>query len=141
MKLGRPRHHMYRRTSLEVIPVSAHVSVEVARLREPGITDLTLVRLFPCVSPVVLGERGAVSKSFPARVAFVGAFPGVGAHMRGDGGALREPAAAHGTLERFFSAVCSEMGGQVGGLGEGLLADGTLVRLFAIVGAEVRLER
>ena len=43
----------YNLGSLEVISVSAHVSIEVPRLREPRIADLTLVGLFTCVGPVV----------------------------------------------------------------------------------------
>lgn len=124
-----------------MIPVCAHVSVQVPGLREASITDLTLVRFFSSVCPVVLREGGAVGETFAACVTLVGTVPGVGAQMGGDGRALREPALAHRTFERFFSTVRSQVGREIGRLREGFLADGALVGFFSVVRAEVRLER
>ena len=60
-----------------MIPVCAHVAVEVARLGEPGVADLTLVRLFARVRAVVLSEGGAVGKALSARVTLVRPVAGV----------------------------------------------------------------
>ena len=124
-----------------MIPVCAHVTVQVPRLGEASIADLALVRFFSCMCPVVLGEGGAVGEAFAACVTLVGTVPGVRAQMGGDGRALREPALADGTFERFFSAVRSQVSREIGCLSEGFLADGALVGFFPVVRAEVRLER
>lgn len=71
--------------SLEVIPVCAHVPVQVPRLREASIANLALVRFFSCVCPVVLGEGGAVGEAFAACVTLVGTVPRVRAQVGGDG--------------------------------------------------------
>lgn len=124
-----------------MIPVSAHVSVEIARLRESGITDLALVGFFPCVGAVVLSEGGAIGETLTACVTLVRPVSRMRAQMGGDRAALRKSSLAHGAFERFFTAVCAQMGGEVGCLSKGFLADRTLVRLFAVVRAQVGLQR
>ena len=124
-----------------MIPVCAHVAVEVAGLGEPSVADLALVRLLAGVRAVVLGEGGAVGEALAARVTLVGTVAGVRTQVRRDGAALRKSALTDGTFERFFAAVGPEVSREVGGLGEGLLTYGALVRLFPVVRAEVRLER
>ena len=121
--------------------MSAHVAVEVTRLREASIADLTLVRFFSGVGAVVLGEGGAVREALAACVTLIGAIAGVRAQVRGDGGALREPALADRAFKRLFAAVGTQMGREVSRLGKGFLADGTLVRFFSVVRAQVRLQR
>ena len=44
-------------STLEVISVCSHVSIQVATLRESSITDLALVRLFSSVRSVVFSKR------------------------------------------------------------------------------------
>lgn len=121
--------------------MSAHVSVEVPRLRESSITDFTLVRFFSSVGTVVLREGGAVSEALSACVTLVRPVSGVRAQMGGDGAALRKTSLTHGTFERFFAAVGAQMSSKISCLGKGFLAYGTLVRFFSVVGAQVRLQR
>ena len=85
--------------------MSAHVTVEIPRLRETSIADFTLVRFFSSVGAIVLGEGGAVGEALTACVTFVGPVTRVRAEVRGHGAALRETALAHGAFERFFAAV------------------------------------
>ena len=82
-----------------------HVTIEVARLGEAGLTDFALVGFFSRVGAVVLGEGRAIGKAFAANVTFVGTISGVSPHVRCDRGTLRESPMAHGTLEGFFAAV------------------------------------
>ena len=124
-----------------MIPVSAHVAVEVPGLGEPSIADLTLIRFLARVRTVVLREGGAVGETLATRVTLVRSVARVRAQVRRDGAALRETSLTDGTFERFFAAVRPEVGREVGGLGEGLLADGALIRFLAVVRAEMRLER
>lgn len=68
--------------------MSSHVAVQVATLGESCITDLTLVRFFSCVCPVVFREGGAIGKALPTHVALVRSVPGVSPHVSRDGAAL-----------------------------------------------------
>ena len=113
------RNHL---CSLEVIPVSAHVSVEVSRLRKSRVTDFTLVGLLSGVGPVVFCQSGAVGKALSAHVAFVGAFTRVRSHVCRHGGTLRKASVANGTLEGFLPAMGTKVSGQIGCLRERLLA-------------------
>ncbi len=84
-----------------------HVSMEVTRLGESEITDLTTVGFFPTVNSFVLGESRGVSKSLAAVVAAVWPFSGMSAKMSGHRRALREPLVANWATKRLFTAVGS----------------------------------
>ena len=61
--------------------MSSHVPVEVAGLREPCLTYFALVWFLTSVGAVVLGEGGAISKTFVAHVTLIWAVARVCAHV------------------------------------------------------------
>ena len=66
------------------VSVSFQVSVQVATLRKPGITDVTMIGLFSRVCSKVLGQSGAVCKGFAAQGALVGSLSIVGPQVSSD---------------------------------------------------------
>ena len=50
---------------LLLVLVDAHVAIEIARLRESELTQLTLVRFLPTVHSHVLGKGRRVREGFP----------------------------------------------------------------------------
>ena len=131
---------LYMSQHRKVISVSAHMTVEVATLRETSVTYLALIRLLSSVCAKVLGEGGAISKALAAHAALVGAVSRVGAHVRRHRAALREATVTYWALEWLFTTVCPEVCSEVSGLCEALLANGALVWFFTRVRPKVGLQ-